>query len=403
MSNSDKSGTNRASLASFISDEAREQFHTDVVDNLTAMEDGLMQLESDPEQLDLIHLVFRAIHTIKGVAYMFEFTEIAEFSHIFEDLFVRVREREIPVDGKLIGLALKAHDVIEKMHQETDDPAETQAVQTELIALLPKQQNPLTADNLQDSAESAPTKQTFRIRFRFDPTVPVFDYATNPIAYLTSLCSMGLGKVLPHLQQLPSLDDLNPSICHIYWDIILATTASAEEIKDEFLFIEDDLVDFSITTQQTGREALANARQVENTPLKKESIKALIVDDEIPNRVLLNEILSPYCECDLVIDGQEAVDAVQFALEDGNPYQLICLDIMMPHLSGQKALKEIRNIEKAAGVTPREEAVIIMVSALNTPKDVMTAFRHGGCTDYLTKPITKDALLAKLKDYNVID
>jgi len=72
-------------------------------------------------------------------------------------------------------------------------------------------------------------------------------------------------------------------------------------------------------------------------------------------------------------------------------------------LSGQKALKEIRNIEKAAGVTPREEAVIIMVSALNTPKDVMTAFRHGGCTDYLTKPITKDALLAKLKDYNVID
>ena len=131
-------------------------------------------------------------------------------------------------------------------------------------------------------------------------------------------------------------------------------------------------------------------------------MKTLIADDELPNRILLNQLLSPFGECDLVINGQEAVEAFEFALEDGNPFDLICLDIMMPVMNGQQALKTIRQLETEHGITGVNSSVIFMVSALDTEDQVVQAFFKGGCTDYLTKPISKEKLHAKLKENRFI-
>ena len=49
---------------------------------------------------------------------------------------------------------------------------------------------------------------------------------------------------------------------------------------------------------------------------------------------------------DVTVDGMEAVDAFMMALEEGNPYDLVCLDIMMPVMDGYQALVGIRNLEK---------------------------------------------------------
>jgi len=126
-------------------------------------------------------------------------------------------------------------------------------------------------------------------------------------------------------------------------------------------------------------------------------MKFLLVDDDATARELLRMILSPYGHCALAFDGQEAVDAVRLALEDGRPYDLICLDIMMPKVDGHKALDRIRRLEAEHGVCGSDGAKVIMTTALHDAKHCLRAFREG-CESYFTKPLQQSELLDCVRD-----
>ncbi|MBF0516051.1 MAG: response regulator [Nitrospirae bacterium] len=132
-------------------------------------------------------------------------------------------------------------------------------------------------------------------------------------------------------------------------------------------------------------------------------MRILIAEDDFTSRTLLQHFLSPYGDCDVTVNGMEAVEAFMLAVEEGQPYDLICLDIMMPELDGIKALKAIREKERASGTGPKNEAKVVMTTALDSPKDVIEAYYKGGCTDYLTKPIDTQRLLELLKGYGLIE
>ena len=111
--------------------------------------------------------------------------------------------------------------------------------------------------------------------------------------------------------------------------------------------------------------------------------------------------LSKYGECDITVDGMEAVDAFLMALEDKEPYDLVCLDIMMPVMDGYQALMGIRNLEKERGI-PEDKAVkVIMTTALNEEKNVKMAFELG-CTIYSGKPIDQERFEQAMKKLNLI-
>ncbi len=134
----------------------------------------------------------------------------------------------------------------------------------------------------------------------------------------------------------------------------------------------------------------------------KKAMRFLIVDDEANNRILLERILSPYSECDMAVNGVEAMEAYFLAFDEGKPYDLICLDIMMPEMDGLEVLKTIRKKEKEMGFSSLEEVKIIMITGLDTPKDVLDAYFRGGCTDYLVKPLDSNKLLDLIRDYGLI-
>ncbi|MGE5604480.1 MAG: response regulator, partial [Bacteroidota bacterium] len=79
-------------------------------------------------------------------------------------------------------------------------------------------------------------------------------------------------------------------------------------------------------------------------------MRILIAEDDLVSRRFLFELCSRYGLCDLTIDGIEAVDAFILAWEENNPYDLVCLDIMMPKMDGIKALKAIRSFERQKGL-----------------------------------------------------
>jgi two-component system chemotaxis response regulator CheY len=127
-------------------------------------------------------------------------------------------------------------------------------------------------------------------------------------------------------------------------------------------------------------------------------LRILIVDDEVVSRKLLYAIFSRYGRCDFATNGQEAIDAFKSARGEDRPYDLICLDIMMPNVDGLQALKAIRRLEKVMGIGGTEtETKVIMTTAVDAPKIVIDAFYLGGATSYVVKPIDPKKILSEVK------
>ena len=124
-------------------------------------------------------------------------------------------------------------------------------------------------------------------------------------------------------------------------------------------------------------------------------MKTLIAEDDFVSRLLLQKLMKNYGPVCIAVNGKEAVEAVRKALDTAEPFDLICLDIMMPEMSGQEALKEIRRLEAAAGIPESNRAKIMMTAALADQNNVMDAIRLG-CDSYVTKPIQKAKLLEEL-------
>lgn len=131
-------------------------------------------------------------------------------------------------------------------------------------------------------------------------------------------------------------------------------------------------------------------------------MKVLIAEDDLSSRKFLFKFLSQYGECDLVVDGLEALDAVLISLKENKPYDLICLDIMMPKVDGVKVLKHIKELEAQKGILPEKRAKIIMTTALAETQYVQGAFELG-CDAYAAKPIDTEKLVEVLSKLGLIN
>lgn len=130
-------------------------------------------------------------------------------------------------------------------------------------------------------------------------------------------------------------------------------------------------------------------------------MKFLVVDDDFDSRRLVQKLLHPYGYVDVATDGEEGVEAFRAALGDGEPYDVITLDILMPNADGQQALREIREIEKEHGIAPEKVAKIIMLTGLDDSSEVHDAFFLGEATSYIVKPIRRQILLDEIEKLGV--
>jgi two-component system chemotaxis response regulator CheY len=130
-------------------------------------------------------------------------------------------------------------------------------------------------------------------------------------------------------------------------------------------------------------------------------MRALIVEDDLVSRLLLQTFLSRYGACDVAVNGREAVQAFGLALEEGSPYNLICMDIMMPEMDGKEAVKRVRALEQSNGAGATGAVKIIMTTASNDIREVIQSFQEL-CDAYLFKPIDTGKLLHELNALRLI-
>ena len=131
------------------------------------------------------------------------------------------------------------------------------------------------------------------------------------------------------------------------------------------------------------------------------NMRTLIVEDEFTSRFLLQKFLSQYGDCHIAVNGREAVAAFRFSRESGRPYDLICMDIQMPEMDGQTAVREIRVIEEDGGTLSTDGVKIIMTTAQEDARNVIESFKSL-CDAYLFKPIDTEKLLGHIRDLQLV-
>jgi len=126
-------------------------------------------------------------------------------------------------------------------------------------------------------------------------------------------------------------------------------------------------------------------------------MRSMIVDDDEMGRMMLATLLEEFGSCDQASDGKEALELFDRAVAEGSPYDLICLDIVMPVMDGTEALRQIRERDQQQGGRTK----VFMISACNTPQDIENAFFEGDCDDYVVKPFRREAVTQMLTRYKL--
>ena len=115
------------------------------------LNDNLLQLENGPEDLEVIAEMFRAAHSLKGMAGTMGYTELADFTHEMESVLALVREGNLPVTSELIDLLFTTVDAVESM---LDEIAEVDTVTSDVSPLL-EQLRELTGGKGQSAGNSS--------------------------------------------------------------------------------------------------------------------------------------------------------------------------------------------------------------------------------------------------------
>nr|WP_295883955.1 chemotaxis protein CheA [uncultured Devosia sp.] len=223
-----------------------ETFRQEARELLEQLELGLLDLEQNPDNGDLINSTFRALHTIKGSGAMFGFTAVAAFVHEFETAFDQVRKGHTPATSELIAVALDAKDHIHRLIEQPDaPPSGGEAILDALhIVIAGGSAEPIAAGlspiTVPTPAAPATTPATlWRIRFRLPGDALV--YGTNPRLLLDEIREIGPCTITALTDTIPPLDIIDPEVPYLGWQIDIEHDDPRGAIDDVFMFLKDGM------------------------------------------------------------------------------------------------------------------------------------------------------------------
>jgi two-component system chemotaxis sensor kinase CheA len=226
-------------------DQFKQSFREEAREILVELEAALLELSENRGDMELVGRVFRALHTIKGSGAMFGFEDLAAFTHNLENAFEEVRNGRLEVSSVLVDLTLSALDQIRAMLEEgaAGVPAVDFAACAEILAhvrrLTGKPESLQTEKKTAAPAEAAAGGKMREWHIRFAPGPDMMRCGANPLLLLRELRQLGGLSVKASMAAIPPLAELDPERCYISWEMVLATSAEGDAIRDVFIFVED--------------------------------------------------------------------------------------------------------------------------------------------------------------------
>lgn len=221
-----------------------EKFKDEVNEYCERLESGLLLLENESENQQVIDEIFRIMHSMKGSGGMFGFDLISEVTHNLESLYDIFRSKKRHIDSEVISFTLNSIDGLQKLMTITPSNEEyiladkmKSDTKLQIERILGETDSASQEGSLgkETSAPSALNQQTWHISFV--PNAEILKNGTNPIYLIDELNALGECNIQVNFEKLPALSDLDPEHCYISWSIFIATSENIETLKDVFIFV----------------------------------------------------------------------------------------------------------------------------------------------------------------------
>ena len=226
-----------------------QTFFEEVTEHLSVLESGLLTLEQNPDDVEVLNRIFRSVHTIKGAGPMFGFTAMSRFAHKVETLLDPLRNRKFSATRQIIDLLLESADclnmlvvaakngtVIDENKTVLDLEARLETCMT-VTAPVPGQK-PAPSQSAAAPAPPAPVtsaRQTYQINWT--PGEDLFQRGLNPLKLFEEIGRLGtVTSCVLATSHLPDLADLDPERCYLSWTCTLETDYPREDIESVFEF-----------------------------------------------------------------------------------------------------------------------------------------------------------------------
>ena len=232
----------------------RQTFMQESAEHVESMETDLLALRSAPDDVETLNAIFRSAHSIKGGAGSFGLTNLVRFTHALENLLDRLRSLEMPATAEVISLLLRCVDVLRAMLDPGADggmpdgaPELVEQIESLIAREAPSSEGDIASamSKRKVSPEGpvadgrAPRQELNFYQVEFRPHRELFSSGTNPIMLLRNLAALGTASVCQlHAEELPFLEQLDPSQCYLSWTIELAASCAEEELREVFEFVE---------------------------------------------------------------------------------------------------------------------------------------------------------------------
>jgi two-component system chemotaxis sensor kinase CheA len=227
--------------ASFSNKRFQEVFIDEANDLINQLEEKLLQLESEPSDLQLVDTIFRIMHTLKGNSNMFGFQHLGEITHHLENIYDAIRSEKLKVDRNILNITLQCIDHFRNLIEDNEladqgNKATQEAILIDISEILGGKSDKQVQELHHVSAESHDLK-TFYLYFK--PESNIFDDGSNPLYFLYDLHDLGTCKIVPVTAELPTINNFNTELCYTSWHVAIVTTEPQDVIAENFMFLRD--------------------------------------------------------------------------------------------------------------------------------------------------------------------
>ena len=229
-------------------DPALQTFLGECQDLLREMEEGLLLLEETPEDLETINALFRAAHTIKGSGGIFGFDPIMAFTHRMENVLSKLRDRELSIDGELIGLLLESRDhvgnLVTRLVAEGGEPDgamnERDGQLSGRLAVYMGEAPPTASGSAAATPAAASGRRDglWHLSLRFD--ADVLRAGLDPLAFVRFLTKLGVVEAVETVADaLPPSDEMDPESNYLGFEVAFRGDVERGAIEEVFEFVHD--------------------------------------------------------------------------------------------------------------------------------------------------------------------
>ncbi|OIQ51872.1 CAI-1 autoinducer sensor kinase/phosphatase CqsS [Pseudodesulfovibrio hydrargyri] len=131
-------------------------------------------------------------------------------------------------------------------------------------------------------------------------------------------------------------------------------------------------------------------------------MRFLIVDDDESIHLFMQVILAPYGECATASTGERAVEMFARARDEGRPFDVVLMDILMPGMDGHQAAELMRAREMEDGVAEADSFKLAMITCVVDDTSVDKAFFNTRACIYIVKPLDRHKVVSELREHFII-